>query len=103
MKIRTVTDTIHHAQGKDVEALLLEKYDITVDFVRECKIPGDDSGGFVELPVFAHKAAEGRTTLENFSSFKSYLDVWLITYALSIEADDGNVPEGTYHVHFYWG
>ena len=107
MNIRTVTETVHHLQGDDLEDFIEKEYGKRPDFIGTGDIPGDDSSGFYECDVDPknkwQNAGNSKTELENWAKGKGYGGTSLIRAALTVEADKGNVPTGSYRVHFCWG
>ena len=103
------TETIHTLEGTEVNAYVEQKTGRKIDPVRNGDVCGDDSEG--HLVVHVARRRDGLYSLSpgHEKMLKTFIETGvgqpttIIDILLCELATRGDIPEGTYHIHYTWG
>jgi hypothetical protein len=97
------TITIHTLNGREVNAKVLEVTGHSVDPVSEGDVGGDDSGGNLVVQVSGSPSVAQQAALKRFRETGEGHALTIISAVLNMEAFNGHIPCGPYHIAYTWG
>lgn len=96
IEVQTVTETIHHIQGQEIEGLIFDEFGVEVDMIGEGEVSRRE--GFIESKVCLGDECNLVQMIES-----KIINMWysslFYTY-LHLLATRGKIPAGTYRIHF---